>query len=284
MGAPFDSFQGKSQQQTILRSLQVQVQSKFSMVLQMMFSGFNETLVCMLLTCLTHLKYLQYNIPHSQASKVLKEPHHSLAYLLSKYCRVRLNKKYQLSDWRIRPLPKDMLKYAREDTHYLLYLYDILRSKLMMLGKARMPSDNHHYLKKTFEESKAVSLIMYTKPELQDFAYYNLLAKFQEKHTKTETNSLKVLLKWRDYVARIEDKSRDFIATNYTLVHVAENIKDKAESAIKEVKLFGKYAHEIWEEVQAKITKQTSRSNLIQVHAPINNAWKQCVRMSHRII
>ena len=37
------------------------------------------------------------------------------------------DKRYQLADWRTRPLPEDMLKYARMDTHYLLYIYDRLK-------------------------------------------------------------------------------------------------------------------------------------------------------------
>ena len=30
-----------------------------------------------------------------------------------------------------RPLPLEMLTYAREDTHYLLYIYDVLRNLLI---------------------------------------------------------------------------------------------------------------------------------------------------------
>ena len=54
-----------------------------------------------------------------------------LAVLLQKYCNVIADKKYQLADWRIRPLSEEMLKYAREDTHYLLYVYDMLRLELI---------------------------------------------------------------------------------------------------------------------------------------------------------
>ena len=53
-----------------------------------------------------------------------------LAYLLETYCQVLADKKYQQSDWRIRPLPEEMQKYAREDTHYLLYIYDRIRIDL----------------------------------------------------------------------------------------------------------------------------------------------------------
>ena len=64
------------------------------------------------------------------------------------YCDVTPDKRYQLADWRIRsvsqgqflypsievkfrPLPEEMLLYARSDTHYLLYIYDCLRNALL---------------------------------------------------------------------------------------------------------------------------------------------------------
>jgi len=36
-----------------------------------------------------------------------------------------------MADWRKRPLTKPMLQYARMDTHYLLYIADMLRLKLL---------------------------------------------------------------------------------------------------------------------------------------------------------
>ncbi|CAI5491619.1 unnamed protein product [Closterium sp. Naga37s-1] len=65
-----------------------------------------------------------------QASRVLGLERFSLAHLLQRYCRVTANKSLQMADWRVRPLPSDMLKYAREDTHYLLFLHDCLRLQL----------------------------------------------------------------------------------------------------------------------------------------------------------
>ncbi|KAG0006872.1 exosome nuclease subunit, partial [Modicella reniformis] len=58
------------------------------------------------------------------ASKLLEFGAHSLAYLLKYFVDFDADKKYQLADWRIRPLPKEMLLYARADTHFLLYIYD----------------------------------------------------------------------------------------------------------------------------------------------------------------
>ncbi|KAF9221508.1 hypothetical protein BS17DRAFT_784858 [Gyrodon lividus] len=65
------------------------------------------------------------------ASKLLEFPKHSLANLLETYCDFIPDKRYQLADWRIRPLPAEMLTYARSDTHFLLYIYDKLRLSLI---------------------------------------------------------------------------------------------------------------------------------------------------------
>ncbi|KAG8214705.1 hypothetical protein J3R82DRAFT_9790 [Butyriboletus roseoflavus] len=59
-----------------------------------------------------------------------------LAYLLETYCDFVPDKRYQLADWRIRPLPTEMLTYARSDTHFLLYIYDMLRLLLVERSSA----------------------------------------------------------------------------------------------------------------------------------------------------
>lgn len=66
-----------------------------------------------------------------QACKLLNYPQLSLAYLLKHFCKVDAQKHFQLADWRIRPLPDELLSYAREDTHYLLYIYDNMKNQLI---------------------------------------------------------------------------------------------------------------------------------------------------------
>jgi exosome complex exonuclease RRP6 len=91
------------------------------------------------------------------ASKVLEFPRHGLAALLEMYCDFTADKRYQLADWRIRyvsqirshPLPlltptqtptNEMVKYARADTHFLLYIYDNLRNALLDRAVSRSAS------------------------------------------------------------------------------------------------------------------------------------------------
>lgn len=66
-----------------------------------------------------------------QAAKMLEYSALSLAFLLRKFCNVLPNKQFQLADWRIRPLPQALKNYAREDTHYLIYIYKMLKRELL---------------------------------------------------------------------------------------------------------------------------------------------------------
>lgn len=50
------------------------------------------------------------------------------------------DKKFQLADWRVRPLPDAMVSYARSDTHYLLYIHDRLRNDLLSNGNEEVRS------------------------------------------------------------------------------------------------------------------------------------------------
>ncbi|KAF8606994.1 hypothetical protein BDV93DRAFT_542586 [Ceratobasidium sp. AG-I] len=73
------------------------------------------------------------------ASKVLGFPKHSLAALLARYTDFVPDKQYQLADWRIRPLPEEMLHYARADTHFLLHIYDQLQNALLEHSSTHPP-------------------------------------------------------------------------------------------------------------------------------------------------
>ena len=74
-----------------------------------------------------------------QAAAALDFRRRGLAYLLEHYCDLYVDKQYQLADWTQRPLSEEMLKYAREDTHYLLYIYDRMRIELSEFGAFREP-------------------------------------------------------------------------------------------------------------------------------------------------
>ena len=54
----------------------------------------------------------------------------SLEFIIKVFLEVSLDKTHQVSDWRIRPLPKAMLNYARLDSHYLILIYALMQTML----------------------------------------------------------------------------------------------------------------------------------------------------------
>jgi len=64
------------------------------------------------------------------ASRTLGWEQSGLNNLLVKVFNINVNKRYQRANWGKRPLPTEMLDYARYDTHYLLKLQDHLVQEL----------------------------------------------------------------------------------------------------------------------------------------------------------
>jgi ribonuclease D len=86
------------------------------------------------------------------ASRILGWPAHGLAALLKAHFGVALNKRYQLANWGLRPLPPAQLDYARLDTHYLLPLQAIQAQELEALG--RWPQARHRFTRLTATRSE----------------------------------------------------------------------------------------------------------------------------------
>ena len=82
-----------------------------------------------------------------------------------------------------RPLPPDMIKYAREDTHYLLYIYDRMRNELI-----RRSNKHNNLLMALMEASQNLCLKQYEKPTFHKDDYLKLYKKF-----KRPLNSQQVL-------------------------------------------------------------------------------------------
>jgi ribonuclease D len=76
-----------------------------------------------------------------QAARILGYSQVGLDSVLAKKLGVTMNKKYQKADWGERPLPVEMLNYARLDTHYLLELRDHLEAELIKNGRWNLASE-----------------------------------------------------------------------------------------------------------------------------------------------
>ncbi|KAK4098685.1 hypothetical protein N658DRAFT_517831 [Parathielavia hyrcaniae] len=149
----------------------------------------------------------------------------SLAFLLKKFVDFDADKRYQLADWRIRPLPAEMFYYARSDTHYLLYIYDMLRNELAGLAEQNNPDGNP--IDRVIQKSKEVSLQRYENPfcDLESGAgnrgWYNTLLKSPALYNGEQFAVYKAVYKWRDDIARREDESPGYIMTQQVLNDIA---------------------------------------------------------------
>ncbi len=169
-------------------------------------------------------------------------PSHGLNYLMARYCNFDADKRYQLADWRIRPLPKEMLYYARSDTHTLLYIYDNLRHELMESGGVDA-------IKEVFVRSKDVAMATYAKEEWDSEgetregwrsvwrkwggeAALGTEERRELSQMKREERLVRALHRWRDGVAREEDESPRYILGAQNLMMLASRAPTKAEGVL----------------------------------------------------
>ncbi|EJS41765.1 rrp6p [Saccharomyces arboricola H-6] len=153
------------------------------------------------------------------ASKAIGLPRHSLAYLLENFANFKTSKKYQLADWRIRPLSKPMTAYARADTHFLLNIYDQLRNKLIESNKlAGVLYESRNVAKRRFEYSKYRPLTPSSKvysPIEKENPWRVLM--YQYNIAPEREVLVKNLYQWRDVIARRDDESPRFVMPNQLL-------------------------------------------------------------------
>ncbi|XP_041999201.1 protein RRP6-like 2 [Salvia splendens] len=157
-----------------------------------------------------------------QASRVLKMERFSLEHLLNHFCGVQANKQYQNADWRIRPLPAEMIKYAREDTHYLLYIYDLMRARLLRSPAESESSDPP--LIEVYKRSYEICTQLYQKELLTDTSYLHIYGLQDADLSAQQLAVVSGLCEWRDIVARAEDESTGYVLPNRTLIELAKRM------------------------------------------------------------
>ncbi|XP_065505995.1 exosome complex component 10 [Caloenas nicobarica] len=171
--------------------------------------------------------YLVNMFDTHQAARLLNLGRHSLDHLLKLYCNVDADKQYQLADWRIRPLPEEMIQYARDDTHYLLYIYDKVREALWERG-----NEQPTQLQVVWQRSRDICLKKYIKPLFSDESYLELYRR-QKKHLNTQQlAAFRLLFAWRDKMARQEDESTGYVLPNHMLLKIAEELPKEPQGII----------------------------------------------------
>lgn len=149
----------------------------------------------------------------------------SLAAIVEQYCNVKLDKRMRSKyDWRVRPLNTDQMLYARQDTHYLLFIYDNLRNLLLK------DKPNTYELEDVYSQSRAICKVIYEKPKLTDPIH--LSKKCGNILNFHQIEILKVLVDWRDMMARESDESLDYVTPNEMLVKIAKTSPTTCEELL----------------------------------------------------
>ncbi|XP_051182964.1 protein RRP6-like 2 isoform X3 [Lolium perenne] len=166
-----------------------------------------------------------------QASRVLEMERNSLEYLLRHFCGVTANKAYQNADWRLRPLSAEMIKYAREDTHFLFYIYDLMRLRLQQES-----TSERDLLLEVQERSNEICSQLYEKEQLTDKSYLHIYGLQDHELNAKQLAVVSALYEWRDFVAREQDESTGYVLPNKALIEIAKNMPTTAEDLRRIVK------------------------------------------------
>uniref|UniRef100_A0A8C2XFY6 Exosome complex component 10 n=1 Tax=Cyclopterus lumpus TaxID=8103 RepID=A0A8C2XFY6_CYCLU len=162
-----------------------------------------------------------------QASRALNLARHSLDHLLKHFCTVDTDKRYQLADWRIRPLPEEMVQYARTDTHYLPYIYDCVRAQLLDFNHGQ-PG----LLQSVWNKSRDISLKKYVKPIFTEESYLELQRKQKRSLNTQQLTAFRLLFAWRDKLARQEDESTGFTLPTHMMNKISEELPREPQGII----------------------------------------------------
>ena len=70
--------------------------------------------------------------------------------------------------------------------------------------------------------SNGICLKTFEKHITKDFNYHMIIQRNSAHNSVTQISVLKAILKWRDYVARVEDESHHYIMPNYVLFSMSK--------------------------------------------------------------
>lgn len=146
------------------------------------------------------------------ASRILGYPRYGLADLLNEHFQVKLNKRYQKSNWCRRPLSLAQRVYAQLDTHYLLGLRDKLAAELKDAG----------FWEEAEETFSAQTHVKVNQNEFTPDSFWSI----QGVHDLNPQQQavLKELTIYRDQEARRRDRPHFKVFNNRTLIDLAQSM------------------------------------------------------------
>ena len=144
-----------------------------------------------------------------QAGRILGRRQAGLDRLLDEKFGVKMNKRFQKADWAVRPLSRDLLLYARLDTHYLIPLRDMLQAELEARGLWQLAQEDFR-LACHPNGSKP-------KPDAPAWTRFST----RRELTPRDLTVLDSLLTWRDTVAADLDRPPFKVLDDDRLVEIA---------------------------------------------------------------
>lgn len=155
------------------------------------------------------------------AAKILNREKSSLASVLAEDFQISLDKSQQGSNWNLRPLTEQQLRYAALDVNYLHAVKDKLVSEIQRLGRM-------HWL---LEEGRLLEQITYSEPEEP-----HLHMKLSKKLNYFELFILKDLYAFREALAKKVNKPAGFVIPNEALAELARHPETDVEEFLGRTK------------------------------------------------
>ncbi|MFS7910606.1 putative HRDC-like superfamily protein [Helianthus anomalus] len=102
-----------------------------------------------------------------------------------------------------------MLRYARGDTHYLLYIYDLMKRKLLSSSTDLNCHEASLVELKLLVSGKSLLFIFSVKDIINKRAF---------------SGGIQGLCEWRDVIAHLEDESTSYILPNKFLIEIGNAV------------------------------------------------------------
>ncbi|MCB9007136.1 MAG: ribonuclease D [Ardenticatenaceae bacterium] len=144
------------------------------------------------------------------AARILGYQRYGLASMLETVYGIKLDKRYQKSNWCKRPLTPEQLAYAQLDTHHLLSLRDHLEKELISAGRLEEASE-------TFAEQTHVKL---SNNDFNPDDFWSISGALDL--TRQQQAVLKALAIYRDQEARQRNRPLFKVFHDKTLIELAQ--------------------------------------------------------------
>jgi len=148
-----------------------------------------------------------------QAARILGYERVGLDSILEEILGIKLDKKYQKADWGERPLSREMLNYARLDTHHLLDLRDCLQTELQNRGRWELAQEEFVRLAHGNGNEKA---------EIPSWQRVKGAQKFSDR----QLTILQELCVWREKQAKHMNRPAFKVIDNKRLIAIAQTLPE----------------------------------------------------------